>query len=317
MQHQDPRFAQLVRTFFPEFVELFFPEWAERLDLKSPEWMNPEQLPRLAAESTQPFDLVAKLKIRATSDEKPTPGDSSSPSEGSNADCFLVLYFDFTESGTPSDKRMPTYHLQLHQLTGLPVLPLVIFGTAKSDGVGILSWRESFFDLETQVVRYLYVALKGLGGIDYLATGNPIGVALATLMAIASDKVVWVGAEALRTIARSNRTDAEKFLLGEFIQANLPLNDAQKQAFEDLLATETYAEIANMNQTSYEKGVQQGLITAVLASLEGRFDNISAETSEKVASLEQPELLSLLRAIPRADLIEDLPLMDDHLSEHE
>jgi hypothetical protein len=312
MPHQDPRFPQLIQVFFPEFLDLFFPEWAARLDLPSTQWMKPDQLPHQTGESTQPFDLVAKLKVRASPHENAAPEFG-----GSNSECFVVLYFDFAESGAPSDKQMPTYHLQLHQLTGLPVLPLVIYGRAKSDGVGILSWRESFFDLETQVVRYLYVALKGLSGIDYLATGNPIGVALATLMAIAPDKVVWLGAEALRTIFRSNRTDAEKFLLGEFIQANLPLYDAQKQAFEDLLATEPYAEIANMNQTSYEKGVQQGLITAVLASLEGRFDNISAETSEKVASLEQPELLSLLRAIPRADLIEDLPLMDDHLSEHE
>lgn len=311
MPSPDPRFRHLIQDFFAEFLELFFPEWAERLEFSSIEWMNPDQLPRSTSESTQPFDLVAKLPFRALRNDSFVPDESSPGTKGPNSECFVVLYFEFPGNGTPSETRMPTYHLQLHQQTGLPVLPIVIFGNAKSDGIGVLSWRESFFDLETQVVRYLYVALNGLSGIDYLATGNPIAVALAPLMTIAPEKVVWLGAEALLTIARSNRTDAEKFLLGEFIQANLPLNDDQKQAFEDLLATETYAEIATMNKTVYEQGVKAGLVSAVLASLEGRFDTISPVTSEKVASLDQTELLSLLRAIPRADLIEDLPLIED------
>ena len=308
MPPQEPIFPQFLRGFFPEFLEIFFPEWAARLELASTEWMKPEQLPRIPGESSWPPDLIAKVPFRST------PEPNSSPDK-SAAECLVVWYLDFTDpgeaAGSSIDTRVPTYHLQLRQQTGLPVLPLVIYGKAKGDCIGVLSWRESFFDLETRVVRCLYVALKGLSGIDYLATGNPIAVALAPFMTIAPEKVAWLGAEALRVVFRSNRTDAEKILLGEFIQANLPLDADQRQAFETLLATEPYAEIAIMNKTVYEQGVKAGLVSAVLASLEGRFDSIPQETSEKIAALDQEKLLSLLRAIPRADLIEDLPLPED------
>jgi len=56
---------------------------------------------------------------------------------------------------------------------------------------------------------------------------NWLGVALSALMRIPPERAAWLGAEALRRIQAAPLTDQQRFLLGECVEAYLPLDDAQ------------------------------------------------------------------------------------------
>src|SRR6266481_2248257 len=95
--------------------------------------------------------------------------------------------------------------------------------------------------------QYLYVGLPALDAVEYVQGDNWLGVALAALMRIPPDRVAWLGAEALRRIQGAPLPDQSKFLLGECVQAYLPLDDAQQREFEKLVATPEYQGVRAMN----------------------------------------------------------------------
>jgi hypothetical protein len=140
----------------------------------------------------------------------------------------------------------------------LPVLPIGVFLRVGLNGIGIDFYEEHFWELRPIRFEYLYVGLPALDAIEYVQGENWLGVALSALMKIPLERVAWLGAEALRRIQEAPLTDQKRFLLGECVQAYLPLDEAQQREFERLLATETYHGVQAMNKTWYEKGVEQG-----------------------------------------------------------
>jgi hypothetical protein len=107
--------------------------------------------------------------------------------------------------------------------------------------------------------EYLYVGLPALDAVQYVQGENWLGVALSALMKIPKEQAAWLGAEALRRIQAAPLSDQQRFLLGECVEAYLPLDEAQKREFEKLLANEAYKGVQAMNVTSYEKGLEKGL----------------------------------------------------------
>ena len=102
------------------------------------------------------------------------------------------------------------------------------------------------------------MGLPALDAVEYVQGENWLGVALAALMRIAPERTAWLGAEALRRLHGAPLSDQQRFLLGECVQAYLPLDEAQQREFERLVAAEPYAGVQAMNTTWYEKGLQQG-----------------------------------------------------------
>src|SRR5437588_12542162 len=81
-------------------------------------------------------------------------------------------------------------------------------------------------------------------------------------MRIPPERAAWLGAEALRRIKDAPLTEQRRFLLGECVQAYLPLDEAQQREFERLVATEPYQGIQPMTRTLatawYDKGREEG-----------------------------------------------------------
>src|SRR5260370_31964649 len=98
-----------------------------------------------------------------------------------------------------------------------------------------------------------------MDGVEYVQGENWLGVALAALMKIPKDRAAWLGAEALRRVQAARLSDQKRFLLGECVQAYLPLDEAQQQEFERLVTTEPYKGVQAMNTTWFEKGIEKGI----------------------------------------------------------
>ena len=120
------------------------------------------------------------------------------------------------------------------------MLPIGLYLQVGLNGIGIDVYEEHFWELCPVHFEYLYVGLPALDGVEYVQGDNWLGVALAALMRIPPERAAWLGAEALRRIKDAPLTEQQRFLLGECVQAYLPLDEEQQREFEQLVATEPY-----------------------------------------------------------------------------
>ena len=251
MMDHDQRFKTLIKEFFYEFLLLFFRPWAERFDCSVVEWLDKEVFPDPPKGDRRVLDLVAKLPTREV-----VPGQKTG--EPDHWLALIHLEIESPEKATPLRPRIYHSYGHLRATHGLPVLPIGLFLKVGLEGIGIDVYEEYFWELRPIRFEYLYVGLPALDAVEYLNGDNWLGVALSALMKIPKDKAAWLGAEALRKIKDAPLNDQKRFLLGECVQAYLPLNEEQQQEFQKLVATERYEGVHTMNTTWYERGIMEG-----------------------------------------------------------
>jgi len=296
MDH-DQRFKTLIREFFADFLRLFFAEWAARLDLSAVEWLDKELYPDPPEGSRHALDMVARVPILPAAE----PG----------VDASLLLVHVEIESPDRTTKLTPRLSYYYHFLRDkhrLPVLPIVLYLKVGFDGIGVDHCVERLWDLEVARFQYLYVALPGLDGVEYVEGENWLGVALSALMRIPPDRVAWLGAEALRRLAEAPLSEQKRFLLGECVQAYLPLDENQSREYENLLQSEPYAGVRAMNQTIYEKGLEKGRLDLVRSLIEERFGPVSEAIRQDLERLSAEQLRRLALKIGTADSLAELDL---------
>ncbi len=222
---------------------------------------------------------------------------------------FAVIHLEIesSQSKTSIMERLPTYYIHLRNRTKLPVLPIIIFLNRGGDGesYGTMEHRDTLFGLEIQVMRFLYVALKGLKALEYMEKDNLLAVALTALMNIPEESIAWVGAEALRKISQAPLQTHERFVLGECVRAYLPMGPQHRAEWDKLLATETFLGVKAMNKTFYEEGIEEGIergieqgrvdhLELAVNLLEGRFGPLPAKILADLKSRSRQELRSMI-----------------------
>jgi hypothetical protein len=312
MDH-DQRFKTLIREFFAEFLTLFFADWAARLDLSTIEWLDQELYPNPPEGSRHVLDMVARVPVAAEA-------------EGGPAASLLLVHVEIEspDRTTSLTSRLPSYYRFLRDKHGLPVLPIVLYLKVGLQGIGVDRYVEGIWDFEINRFQYLYVALPGLDGVEYVQGESWLGIALSALMRIPPDRVAWLGAEALRRLAGAPLSEQQRFLLGDCVQAYLPLDAGQMQEFESILQSESYVEVRAMNQTIYEKGIEKGIekgrqegwregrleerMELVCSLIEDRFAQAPEAVRPALERLSAEELRRLALKIPTASSLADLGL---------
>jgi hypothetical protein len=304
MDH-DQRFKILIRTFFKEFLFLFFRAWAERLDPDAVQWQDKELFTDPPKGARRTLDLVGKVPTR-----KSVPGQR--PGEPEHYVALVHIEIESPDKVAPLRPRMFDAYVNLRRQHQLPVLPIGIYLQVGLDGIGFDQYEEEFWDLQTLWFQYLYVGLPAFDAIEYVQGENWLGVALAALMKIPNDKVAWLGAEALRRLQAAPLSDQDRFLLGECVQAYLPLDEAQQLEFERLVVTGPYQGVQSMNQTVFEKGIEKGTEKgrreSVRELLEEKFGPLSAEVLAKLEQFSPDRLRILLKATLKAQSLRELGL---------
>src|SRR5207244_1723635 len=173
-------------------------------------------------------------------------------------------------------------YVRLRRAHRLPVLPIGVFLRVGLDGIGTDAYEEHFWELRPVRFEYLYVGLPALDAIEYVQGDNWLGVALAALMKIPKDQIAALGIEALHRIQSAPLSEQQRFLLGECVQAYLPMDEASKREFERLLTTEKYRGVQAMNTTWYEKGLEKGQRRLLRAQIEERFGPLSPAVLERI-----------------------------------
>ena len=291
MDH-DQRFKTLIQTFFAEFLALFFAMWAERLDASAAEWLDKEVFPDPPEGDRRILDLVAKVPTRLVVPKQ----------HAREPDHWLALVhleIESPDKATPLRHRMFRSYVYLRDKYQLPVLP-----------IGVDTYEEHFWELRAIRFEYLYVGLPGLDGVQYVQGDNWLGVALAALMKIPHEQIAWLGAEALRRIQEAPLTDQKRFLLGECVQAYLPLDEDQQREFESLIAGEPYKGVQAVNKTVFEKGMEQGTRKSLKLVLEERFGPLSPPASQRLDQWPSDQVESLFKSALKAQNLKELGLED-------
>jgi hypothetical protein len=307
MSDHDQRFKTLIQEFFGDFLSLFFTAWAERLDCGAVEWLNQEVFPDPPEGTRRALDLVGKLPTR-----QGVPGQR--PGEPTRWLALVHIEIEAPDKVAPLRPRMFHSYVNLRDKHGLPVLPIGLYLQVGLNGIGIDVYEEHFWELRPVRFEYLYVGLPALDGVQYVQGANGLGVALAALMRIPRERMAWLGAEALRRIQEMPLTEQKRFLLGECVQAYLPLDEEQQREFERLVATESYKGVRAMNVTWFEKGIEKGIDKGrrelLQELLEERFGPLSAMVIERLRELPAERLTVLGRALVRAQSLRELGLED-------
>ena len=303
----DQRFKTLIQQFFAEFLRLFFAPWADRLDCDAVEWLEKEVFPDPPEGPRHVLDLVAKLPTRQS-----VAGQR--PGEPEHWLALVHIEIESPDKVTPLRPRMFHAYTALRAKHGLPVLPIGLYLKVGLNGIGIDVYEEHFWELRPVHFEYLYVGLPALDGIQYVQGDNWLGVALAALMRIAADRVAWLGAEALRRIVEAPLPDQKRFLLGECVQAYLPLDEEQRREFERLVASESYTGVRAVGTTWFEKGMEKGMEKGQRAMLrellEARFGGLAPPVTERLQQLPTARLVPLMRAALHAQSLRELGLDD-------
>jgi hypothetical protein len=313
MADHDQRFKTLIQEFFADFLFLFLRAWAERLDPTAVEWLDKEVFPHPPEGPRRALDLVAKLPTR----QAVAPQSSGDPEQWL---ALIHIEIESPDKAAPNRPRMFRSYVYLRDKYGLPVLPIGVYLKVGLEGIGIDFYEEHFWELRPVQFQYLYVGLPALDGLQYLQGDNWLGVALSALMKIPKDRAAWLGAEALRRITEAPLSDQKRYLLGECVQAYLPLDEAQQREFEKLVITEPYKGVHAMNVTAFEKGEKVGLEKGEKVGLEkgrremlreqieDRFGPLSAAALKRLEHLSVTELSQLGKALLRVKTLAELGL---------
>jgi hypothetical protein len=309
MHDHDQRFKTLIREFFAEFLQLFFADWAKRLDCSKIEWLDKEMFADAPAGTRSILDLVGKLPAR----QVPPGADPAQP------DTWLALVHIEIESAdkvAPLRPRMFRSYVYLRDRHQLPVLPIGIFLNVGLDGIGIDIYEEQFWEMTPVRFQYLYVGLPALDAVQYVEGDNYLGVALSSLMKIPKERIVELGAEALKRLAEASLSDQKRFLLADCFDAYLPVPEDQRGELEKLLTGLKYSGVQAMNKTTYEKGIEKGVEKGAEVGrrqlmremIEDQFGPLPPSAAERLERLPLADLVPLRKAIRTARSLRDLGL---------
>jgi Domain of unknown function (DUF4351) len=214
--------------------------------------------------------------------------------------------------------RSFTDYIQLRRDTGLPVLPIALFLRVGLDGIGWDAYEEHFWQQRIIRFEYAYVGLPALDGEPYATGENLLGLALSVLMQLPANQRAELYAEGLKRIAVSGENDFRRFLLVECLEAYADLEDAQKERLQALLQSEAYQEVEPLMNTTYERGIEQGMERGIaqgerrsaLRLMEAKFGPLSSSVTQRVEALSLEALARIQLDLLKARALEELRLDD-------
>ncbi len=273
MDH-DPRFKELLTTFFIEFLDLFFPQVLAYLDRSSIEFLDKEVFTDVTAGERHEVDLVVKASFKGQ-------------------DAHFLVHVKTQSSPEPNfPMRMFIYFSRLYAKYRLPVYPIALFSYDKPLQPEAQTHQVAFPDKAVLTFNYTAIQLNRLDWRKFARTPNPVAVALMAKMAIRPEDRPRVKLECLRLLATLKLNPAKMHLIRGFVDSYLRLNRREQVAMQEEMKTmeptekEAVTEVLNeWEEIGMERGMLQGVEKTVLRLLQRRFSTIPHEMEERIHSL--------------------------------
>jgi hypothetical protein len=159
----------VLQEHLADFVRLFEPEVAAGLDWEAGiTFRNAETFTDLPQGALLIPDIVAEVRAR--------DGDTG----------LIIIHVEIQRERTGDDfaRRMWRYYIALALRENKPILPIALLFYPAGSGVGWEAHEEALFGHTIVTFRFLQISLARLAPQveDYLATGNALAAALASIM---------------------------------------------------------------------------------------------------------------------------------------
>jgi uncharacterized protein DUF4351 len=305
----DERFKKLLQAFFAEFFRLFFPTWATRFDFSKIGWLDKELMSDALEGQSRFVDIVAKLP---TLEPVPSP-------DGRSGESWLALVhveIEAADTVAPLRQRMFHYYEPLRRRHGLPVLPIGLYLRVGLKGIGWDVYEEHFWEHPLVRFYYAYVGLPALDAEHYVRQDNWLGVALAALMDVAKERRIELAGEALERIVNSPQNLYQKTLLCECVSAYLPIDEEERQQFEEMLRNHPDSGVRAMELGLLDHVEHRGRLEGRLEGqremlrevLETRFGPLTPAAAARLQAWSTDRLTEVGRALFSATSLEELGL---------
>lgn len=314
MAAHDQRFKMLLQAFLREFLVLFFPDLVDQLDLDCVEWLHQELYPDPPKGQLLTIDLIARIPLQSTAAAK--------AADASPQTILLHLEFEADDKVEPFRARLHDYFYFLIRKHGPRVLPIAVYLRVGLEGQGKDCHVITVLGRTVARFEYDYIGLPALPGQQFLASGNPLGVALSALMRWPRAQRAKAAVQALEWLVASQETSERKHMLCECVQAYAPLEDEQCIELNTLLRQPqregVWTMIKTWSEEAEERGIKEGIKQgqlqgrreSVLDQLEAKFPGLSPAVRERVAHMSEDKLRQLSLDLLTAETLRELRLED-------
>jgi hypothetical protein len=301
----DPRIKLLLTLYFREFVELFLTRFAERIDWGyGVEFLDKELQSILPDRPKGTVDLLAKVRSL-----HPLRG-------GLDYLCLMHTEIEGRKSRRVLGRRMCRYFHRIDETLGLPTVPVAMYTKVGGEGLGWQSYDMTCWGHAFNHFEFPYIGLPALDGRAYVELANPLAWALTGLMNVPADERARVKAESLRRAAHGHLDPRRRAVLVECVESFTVLDQQQRQAFEELLASKAYQRAKAMQKTIYDEARELGLAEGqrksecnwLLILLEQKFGTVPLATRKRIERLTSDEREQLIRDLLRATSLKELGL---------
>jgi predicted transposase YdaD len=313
----DQYFKQLLQTCFGDLVRIVAPEIAPKLRLDHPTFLESELFTDLPDGEHRRLDLVAQVaSVR---------GDPE----------LVLVHVEVEAQARPGmGRRLAEYSMQLWLRHHRPLIPIVVYLRGGTPDVSLQSEALETFGRPFLVFHYHAFGLSRSRAAKYVRRPEPLAWALAALMRHRGLSAAEHQIACLRPLAQAPIDDARKFLLMNFVDSYVQLDESEREEYETLLADERNREVAAMTELtlttnadrlvrkSYIEGLEQGQREGrehgeregrehgqrelLLLLLARRFGTLPEATTRRIQALTSPEELARL-----AERVLDAASLDD------
>jgi len=214
MDH-DQLFKELLRVCFVDFLELFLPEVLEYLDVNSIEFIEQESFSEIIADEKRSVDLLVKARFKG------------------QMTYFLIHVEVQAQKQGWSSKRMFFYFAIQTYKHELPIYPIALFSWDNPRGAEANQYVVEFPDQRVLEFNFVVIQLNRLNWRDYLNADNAAASALMAKMGVKPAERPKVRAACLRMLIRLKLPRKKWRPITKFIDAYLPLTEAQEKEFDD------------------------------------------------------------------------------------
>jgi hypothetical protein len=305
----DPRIKLLLTLYFREFVELFLARFAERIDWEyGVEFLDKELQSILPDRPKGTVDLLAKLRSL-----QPLRG-------GLDHLCLMHTEVEGRKSRRVMGRRMCRYFHRIDETLGLPTVPVAMYIKVGGEGLGWQSYDMTCWGHAFNHFEFPYIGLPALDGRSYVELPNPLAWALTGLMNVPAGERARVKAESLRRAAHVHLDTRRRAVLVECVESFTVLDEYQRQAFEELLASKEYQRAKAMQKTIYDEarelGMAEGLSQGerkteckwLVMLLQRKFGTVPVSARKKIERLTSDEREQVAQDLLGATSLKELGL---------
>jgi hypothetical protein len=303
----DQYFKQLLQTCFGDLVRIVAPDIAPKLRLDHPTFLESELFTDVPDGEHRRLDLVAQV-----------------PTTHGGPELVLVHVEVEARARRRMGRRLFEYAMQLWLRHRRPLVPIVVYLRGGRPDVTHQSEPLETFGRPFMVFHYYSFGLSRSQAADYVTRPEPLAWALAALMSRRGLTTAELRLACLHPLARTKLDPARKFLLTNFVDSYVQLDDADREEYESLLAQDANREVAAMELTlttnadrlvrkgfadGLREGREHGQRDLLLRQLTRRFGPLPERAQQRLQALTSPEELArLAERVLDAQSLDDLDL---------